>query len=89
MKDSGFGSFLAGVIIGGLIGTAIGLLLAPESGEDLREHVSDFVDEKKSAMGEAVSEGKAAAEQARAAMMSAMQKDALTEAAEAVEGSAS
>ena len=29
MKDSGFGSFLAGVVIGGLIGAALGLLLAP------------------------------------------------------------
>ena len=33
MKDSGFGSFLAGVVIGGLIGAALGLLLAPETGE--------------------------------------------------------
>ena len=36
MKDSGLGSFLAGVLIGGLIGAAVGLLLAPEAGERLR-----------------------------------------------------
>ena len=30
MKDSGFGSFLAGVVIGGLIGAALGLILAAE-----------------------------------------------------------
>ena len=29
-RDSGLGSFLAGVVIGGLIGAAIGLLLAPQ-----------------------------------------------------------
>ena len=39
MKDSGFGSFLAGLFVGGLIGAAIGLLLAPRAGEELREQV--------------------------------------------------
>ena len=66
MKDSGFGSFLAGVAIGGLIGAAIGLLLAPQTGEELREHVGDFVDSKRADWDEAVNEGRAAAEQARA-----------------------
>lgn len=69
MRDSGFGSFLAGVVIGGLIGAAIGLLLAPESGEELREQVGGFVDEKRTAFGDAVNEGRAAAEQARAEML--------------------
>ena len=66
MRDSGFGSFLAGAVIGGLIGAAIGLLLAPQSGEELREHVGEFVDSKKAGWDEAVNEGRAAAEQARA-----------------------
>ena len=70
MKDSGFGSFLAGVGIGGLIGAALGLLLAPQTGEELREHVGDFVDSKKADWDEAVNEGRAAAEQARAEMVS-------------------
>jgi gas vesicle protein len=70
MKDSGFGSFLAGVVIGGLIGAALGLLLAPQTGEELREHVGDFVDSKKADWDEAVNEGRAAAEQARAEMVS-------------------
>ncbi|MDQ2689955.1 MAG: YtxH domain-containing protein [Chloroflexota bacterium] len=69
MKDSGLGSFLAGVVIGGLIGAALGLLLAPETGEELREHVGDFVDGKKAEWDEAVMEGRAAAEQARAGMV--------------------
>lgn len=70
MKDSGLGSFLAGVVIGGLIGAAIGLLLAPQSGEELREHVGDFVDGKRAEWDEAVNEGRIAAEQARAGMVS-------------------
>ena len=79
MKDSGFGSFLAGVVIGGLIGTAIGLLLAPESGEEFRETMTGYMDAKKAALGEAVNEGKAAAEEARATMMAALQRDAVEE----------
>jgi gas vesicle protein len=69
MKDSGFGSFLAGVVIGGLIGAALGLLLAPQTGEELRGHIDDFVDGKKQEWDEAVNEGRAAAEQARAGMV--------------------
>ncbi len=68
-SESGFGSFLAGVVIGGLVGAAIGLLLAPQTGEEFRGQVGEFVDAKRSAFGEAVSEGKAAAEQARAEML--------------------
>jgi len=69
MRDSGFGSFLAGVVIGGLIGAAVGLLLAPESGERLRAQVGGFVDEKRHQFGEAIDEGRAAAQQARAGMI--------------------
>jgi gas vesicle protein len=73
--DSGFGSFVAGLVIGGLIGAAIGLLLAPESGEDMREQVGDFVDERMRDFGDAVTEGKAAADQARTAMLTALQRE--------------
>lgn len=69
MKDSGFGSFLAGVAIGGLVGAAIGLLLAPESGTRLREQVGEFVDGRRTAFDEAINEGRAAAEMARAEML--------------------
>lgn len=69
MKDSGAGSFLAGVVIGGFIGAALALLLAPETGEELREHVGEFVDSKKAEWDEAVNEGRQAAEQARAGMV--------------------
>jgi gas vesicle protein len=69
MSDSGFGSFLAGVLIGGLIGAAIGLILAPQTGEELRDQVGDFVDGKRAEWDEAINEGRAAAEQARAGMV--------------------
>ncbi len=76
MRDSGLGSFLAGVAIGGLIGAAIGLLLAPQRGEALREQVGEFVDERRAAFDDAVNEGRAAAEQARAEMMGGYDADA-------------
>ncbi len=69
MKDSGFGSFLAGVVIGGLIGAALGVILAPQTGEEFREQVGDFVDTKRAGFDDAVNEGRAAAEQARAEMV--------------------
>ena len=76
MKDSGFGSFLAGVVIGGLIGAALGLILAPQTGEEFREQVGDFVESKRAEIGDAVNEGRAAAEQARAEMVT--ERDAAT-----------
>ena len=78
--DSGFGSFLAGLVIGGLIGAAIGLLLAPESGEEMREQVGDFVDERMRDFGDAVNEGKVAADQARTAMLTALQRETAADA---------
>jgi len=71
MKESSFGSFLAGMVVGGLIGAAIGLLLAPASGDEIREQVGEFVEEKRASIEEAISEGKAAAEKARAEMLAA------------------
>jgi gas vesicle protein len=69
MKDTGLGSFLAGVAIGGLVGAALGLLLAPQTGDELRGQVGGFVDTKRAEIGDAVNEGRAAAEQARAEMV--------------------
>ncbi len=69
MKDSGLGSFLAGVAIGGFVGAAFGLLLAPQTGDEFREQVGDFVEGKRAEIGDAVNEGRAAAEQARAEMV--------------------
>jgi gas vesicle protein len=71
MRDSGFTSFLAGVAVGGLVGAAVGLLLAPAPGERLREQVGEFVDDRRAAFDEAVNEGRAVAELARAEMLAA------------------
>ncbi len=71
MKDSGFGSFVAGLVVGGFMGAAVGLLLTPESGNRLREQVGEFVDGRKEALDVAINEGRVAAEIARAEMLSA------------------
>lgn len=73
MKESNFSSFLAGVVIGGLVGAAVGLLIAPQAGSELREHVGEIIDEKRSAFDDAVNEGRQAAEQARADMLADQQ----------------
>jgi gas vesicle protein len=88
MKDSGFGSFLAGVAIGGLIGAAIGLLLAPATGEEMREQVNEFVDGRRAAFGEAINEGRAAADKARAEMLGAYDAEAPSPGRAAPEGAA-
>ena len=88
MKDSGLGSFLAGMAIGGLIGAAIGLLLAPASGEETSEQVGGFVDERRAAFDEAVNEGRAAAEKARAEMLGAYDAEASSEGEAAPQGGA-
>jgi gas vesicle protein len=36
-----FGAFLSGFVIGGLVGAAVSLLLAPQSGEETREMIRD------------------------------------------------
>ena len=77
MKDSGLGSFMAGVLIGGLVGAAVGLLVAPQTGEELRDQVGEFVDSKRAELGDAVNEGRAAAEQARAEMVTQPEGSAL------------
>lgn len=42
MSDSDdFGSFLAGLVVGGLVGAAMALLMAPQSGEETRSVIRD------------------------------------------------
>jgi gas vesicle protein len=89
MKDSGIASFVAGVVIGGLVGAAIGLLLAPDSGERLREHVGEFVDDRRAAFDEAVNEGRAAAELALAEMQAAQEASEPARTSHQAEASAS
>src|SRR5512139_1058292 len=40
-RDGDFGAFLAGFVIGGLVGAAVALILAPQSGEETRTLIRD------------------------------------------------
>ena len=40
-RDPGFGEYFAGFVIGGLVGAAAALLLAPQSGEETRTLIKD------------------------------------------------
>jgi len=46
------GDFMAGMLVGVLIGGALGLLFAPEAGEDTREFVADKAKKLKEAAAE-------------------------------------
>ena len=39
-NDSDFGAFISGFLIGGLVGAAVALLMAPQSGEETRTMIS-------------------------------------------------
>ena len=63
MSDNNdFGAFLAGFVIGGLVGAATALLLAPQSGEETRTVIRDKGIELKDKAGESTSEALARAE---------------------------
>lgn len=40
-SDADFGAFLTGLIVGGLVGAAVALLMAPQSGEETRTLIKD------------------------------------------------
>lgn len=46
------GDFFAGVLLGAVVGAAVGLLLAPQSGEETREAIKTYADD----LGEKVKE---------------------------------
>jgi gas vesicle protein len=45
-NDSDFGAFLSGFVVGGLVGAAVALLLAPQSGEETRTVIRDTTMER-------------------------------------------
>ena len=51
-----FGAFLTGFVIGGLVGAAVALLVAPQSGEDTRTLIMDKSIELKDKVGESAEE---------------------------------
>jgi len=69
-RDSDFGSFLSGFLVGGMIGAAVALLFAPQSGEETRTIIRDkgveFKEKTVQSMEEAYARAEAAAAEARA-----------------------
>lgn len=63
-NNSDFGAFLAGFVIGGLVGAATALLLAPQSGEETRTVIRDKSIELKEKATETSAEARARAEAA-------------------------
>lgn len=63
-RESDFSAFLAGFIFGGLIGAAIALLYAPQSGEETRTIIREKSIELKDKAVESAEEARARAEKA-------------------------
>ena len=61
-NNSDFGAFLAGFVIGGLVGAATALLLAPQSGEETRTLIRDKSIELKDKASETATEARTRAE---------------------------
>ena len=62
-NDNSFGAFLAGILIGGLVGAAAALLLAPQSGEETRAQIREKSIELRDRASETVEEARARADQ--------------------------
>jgi len=63
-NSNDFGAFLAGFVIGGLVGAATALLLAPQSGEETRTVIRDKSIELKDKATVSTAEARARAETA-------------------------
>lgn len=62
-RDSDFGAFISGFVIGGLVGAAVALLLAPQSGEETRTIIREKGIELKDQVEQTAAETRAKAEQ--------------------------
>ncbi len=60
-NSNDLGAFLAGFVIGGLVGAATALILAPQSGEETREQIAARSDALRQAGGERVQQYREAA----------------------------
>jgi gas vesicle protein len=65
-RDNDFGAFLAGFVVGGLVGAAVALLLAPQTGEETRTLIHDRSIELKDKAVERAEEARVKAEAAAA-----------------------
>jgi len=72
-KNGDFGAFISGFVIGGLVGAAVALLFAPQSGEEtrtlihdkgieLKDHAEDLIDDTRARAEELAKEAKTKAE---------------------------
>lgn len=61
-ENNGGGEFFMGLVVGGLVGAAMALLLAPQSGQQTREQIRSASLEIKERAGEAVEEARQKAE---------------------------
>lgn len=59
----GVTSFLSGLILGGLVGAALAILVAPESGDELRGQIRQRVDTIQAEITRAANERRAELEQ--------------------------
>ena len=62
-QDSDFGAFLVGFLAGGLVGAAVALLFAPQSGEETRTLIRDKSIELKDKAAETADEARIRTEQ--------------------------
>jgi gas vesicle protein len=63
-QDQSFGAFLVGIVVGGLVGAAVALLYAPQSGLETRTYIKDKSIELKDKAAETVEEARVRTEQA-------------------------
>jgi len=63
-QDQSFGAFLVGFVVGGLVGAAVALLYAPQSGLETRTYIKDKSIELKDKASETVEEARIRTEQA-------------------------
>ena len=61
-NNSDFGAFVSGFLIGGLVGAAVSLLFAPQSGEETRTLIYDKGIELKDQAGDVIEDTRARAE---------------------------
>jgi gas vesicle protein len=61
-QDTDFGAFLVGFVVGGLVGAATALLLAPQSGEETRAYIKDKSIELKDRAAETIEDARARTE---------------------------
>jgi gas vesicle protein len=73
-SDSEIGSFLTGFIVGGLVGAAVALMLAPQSGEETRAQIRQRSIELRDQAGGVAEDTRRRAEEAAAAARNRAEK---------------